>query len=317
MPSTRTARRRGGPLRATVHRVRQAFRYRKGAFSHRASTDCLRRAPKGSRRARAPPSRSPRNPAALLYPLTSCNLPPRRRSKATPSPGGWHPQTTRSLQHGSRGPASVVWFEKIHVGVHGLEEPNCVHPNIGFRVGRNEPARFVPATASNGRRHDEPPSAGGMVRVLDVDDRIQREVRGKYDLAGDALEKALDLISSDIAAKTFAIPETVFDEQASNAFRVIVVVAVGAVSRLQPHDLVDRFEPCHPLRQLGLGYGHVGSPAVRASGYPALATQRFGCWRCQSVASWKAKPARHRSGSFICAATNWKAIGVPASVNPQ
>src|SRR4029077_18589149 len=108
----------------------------------------------------------------------------------------------------------------------------------------------------------------------------------------------------------------VFDEQASNAFRVIVVVAVGAVSRFQPLDLVDRFEPCHPLRQLGLGYGHVGSPAVCASGYPALATQRFGCWRCQSVASWKAKPARHRSGLVLLRATERTGGRGPAVGDP-
>src|SRR5882724_14441 len=84
----------------------------------------------------------------------------------------------------ARRPGPLVRLEKIDVHPQRLEHPGVPYPNEAVVIGGNQPAGLVLPAAQERGGHDQPPLSGGMIGVLDFDDRVQDQMRGEHDFAG-------------------------------------------------------------------------------------------------------------------------------------
>lgn len=120
---------------------------------------------------------------------------------------------------------------KIDVEAQMLEHPHAVDANVVVVISAQQPSGFLNPASYNGRRHDQPPFSGRGIAV-DLDDGIQRKMSGEDNLAGDTLEVGLDRRPPDMLAERFTFPDRILGEEGGDAGRIIVVVAIGAISIL-------------------------------------------------------------------------------------
>src|SRR5690348_12952329 len=173
-----------------------------------------------------------------------------------------------ALLHRRVRPGPLVWREEVDVKVHGLKQPDAVVADVAVVIRAHQPSRFLASVRPGGRRHEEAPFAGGVIVVDELDDRVEAEMGGKHDLAGDAGEIGPELLVPDMAAELLAIEGPVPGEKTGNAVRVVVVVAVLEVARLQPLDLFDRLQPRYAPHQIQVEVRHVSTSRAPA---PAIA----------------------------------------------
>src|SRR5262249_7632432 len=129
-----------------------------------------------------------------------------------------------------------------------LEFPFAPHPDIVLFVAGREPPRAIPL--AEGERPQEIPDAGRAIAV-DLDSRIHHIVLREADSIAKAFEQLPDRGMALMRADAIAFPDAVVREQLGDLIRVVIIVAHGAIARLELLDSFGVFENGDALLEIG------------------------------------------------------------------
>src|SRR5262249_22751609 len=128
-----------------------------------------------------------------------------------------------------------------------LEFPLTLHLHIVVFVTGCEPPRAIPLAQREWPQ--EIPDAPGAIAV-DLDSRIHHIVLREADSIAKAFKQLTDRGVARMRPDAIAFPDAIIREQLGDLIRVVIVVAHGAIARLELLDRLDVFENGNALLEI-------------------------------------------------------------------
>ena len=128
-----------------------------------------------------------------------------------------------------------------------FEHPNPVYLDILLVVSARTPHCLIIFGVGAGL--EQVPGAGGGIAVH-FNDRVHYHVYRKGQPLGSPDKEVVDSRPAVGSATDPAVPNRVLGEEAGNGLGVVIVVAVGAIARFEPLDLLNVLQDLKPAFQV-------------------------------------------------------------------